>query len=206
MKNAQQLFVISAPSGAGKTTLVKSLINRNSKIKYSISYTTRTPRINEVHGRDYFFINNEEFNRLKSNNEFIEHAKVFDNYYATSKKQIEAILNNGCNAILEIDWQGAMQVRKSIPTCTSIFIMPPSKAALYERLINRGTDTKVTIKQRINESERDMSHWSEFNYCIINDDLELASKELELIFSSSSKLNCTKNPKLIKKINKILCS
>ena len=206
MKNAQQLFVISAPSGAGKTTLVKSLISRNSKIKYSISYTTRAPRKNEVHGRDYFFITNEEFNRLKSNNEFIEYAKVFGNYYATSKKQIETILNDDCNAILEIDWQGAMQVRKSIPACTSIFIMPPSKEALHERLTNRGTDSKGTIKQRINESEEDMSHWSEFNYCIINDNLELASNELELIFSAANKLNCTKNPKLIKKINKILCS
>ncbi len=206
MKKAQQLFVISAPSGAGKTTLVKRLINRNSKIRYSISYTTRTPRKNEVDGRDYFFITNEEFIRLKSNNEFIEHAKVFDNYYASSKKQIESILNDGCHAILEIDWQGAMQVRKSMPTCTSIFIMPPSKEALRERLTKRGTDTKDTIKQRINESEEDMSHWNEFNYCIINDDLELASKELELIFSTSNKKNCTKNPKLIKKINKILCS
>jgi len=206
MKNAQQLFVISAPSGAGKTTLVKSLIKRNSKIRSSISYTTRTPRKNEVDGHDYFFITNEEFIRLKSNNEFIEHAKVFDNYYATSKKQIEAILNDDCHAILEIDWQGAMQVRKSIPTCTSIFIMPPSKEALRERLTSRGTDTKDTIEQRINESEEDMSHWNEFNYCIINDDLELASKELELVFSTSNKKNCTKNPKLIKKINKILCS
>ena len=130
MKYCPKLFVISAPSGAGKTTLVKSLIKRNKNIKYSISYTTRAPRKNEKNGIDYFFVTVNEFNKLKIKNEFIEFAEVFKNFYATSKRQIKDIIKNGNHVVLEIDWQGAQQVRNSMPECVSIFIMPPSQLSL----------------------------------------------------------------------------
>lgn len=204
MNAASKLFVISAPSGAGKTTLVKSLIKGNENIKCSTSYTTRSPRINEKEGEDYFFVSKEEFMQLKNNNKFIEHAKVFNNYYATSREEIEKILCQGAHAILEIDWQGARQVRQSIPECVSIFILPPSKDELQKRLINRATDDAKTIELRIKQANRDMLQWSDFDYCIINDDLETAKKELESIFSNDNEANSTKNLMLLEKINEIL--
>ena len=204
MNSDTKLFVISAPSGAGKTTLVKSLIKSNKNIKCSTSYTTRAPRTNEKEGEDYFFVSKGEFIKHKNNNKFIEYAKVFNNYYATSREQIEKILCQGAHAILEIDWQGARQVRQSIPECVSIFILPPSKDELRERLINRATDDAKTIELRIKEANRDMHQWSEFDYCIINDDLETAEKELESIFSNENEVNSTKNLMLLEKINEIL--
>ena len=204
MNNPTNLFVISAPSGAGKTSLVKRLISRNDKLKYSVSYTTRTPRKNETHGHDYFFVSTNAFNDLKNKNTFIEHAKVFENLYATSREQVQNILDKNHHAILEIDWQGAQQVRKSMPQCISIFILPPSQQELRERLINRATDTEEIIEKRLNEALDDMSHWSEFDYCIINDDLDIAADELEAIFFEKSNYSDTKNPALIKKISKIL--
>ena len=204
MNSDTKLFVISAPSGAGKTTLVKSLIKSNKNIKCSTSYTTRAPRTNEKEGEDYFFVSKGEFIKHKNNNKFIEYAKVFNNYYATSREQIEKILCQGAHAILEIDWQGARQVRQSIPECVSIFILPPSKDELRERLINRATDDAKTIELRIKEANHDMLQWSDFDYCIINDDLETAKKELESIFSNENEVNSTKNLVLIEKINEIL--
>ncbi len=204
MNSDTKLFVISAPSGAGKTTLVKSLIKSNKNIKCSTSYTTRAPRTNEKEGEDYFFVSKGEFIKHKNNNKFIEYAKVFNNYYATSREQIEKILCQGAHAILEIDWQGARQVRQSIPECVSIFILPPSKDELRKRLINRATDDAKTIELRIKEASHDMLQWSDFDYCIINDDLETAKKELESIFSNENEVNSTKNLVLIEKINEIL--
>tara|TARA_B100000579_G_scaffold374928_1_gene339439 strand:+ start:315 stop:941 length:627 start_codon:yes stop_codon:yes gene_type:complete len=204
MNITSKLFVVSAPSGAGKTTLVKSLIKENENIKCSTSYTTRAPRINEKEGEDYFFVSKEEFINLKENNKFIEHAKVFNNYYATSRKEIEKILFQGSHAILEIDWQGARQVRRSISECISIFILPPSKAVLRKRLINRGMDDAKTIELRIKEANHDMLQWSDFDYCIINDDLENAKEDLKSIFSNKNEKNSTKNLNLISEIKKIL--
>lgn len=204
MNNPTNLFVISAPSGAGKTTLVKKLISRNNKLKYSVSYTTRTPRKNEIHGRDYFFVSMNTFNDLKNKKAFIEYANVFENLYATSREQVQNILNKNQHAILEIDWQGAQQVRKSMPQCISIFILPPSQRALRERLTNRATDTKEIIEKRLKEALEDMSHWNEFDYCIINDEFNIAADELAAIFSAENNHNSTKNPILIKKIKKIL--
>tara|TARA_B100001057_G_C22775250_1_gene921326 strand:+ start:160 stop:780 length:621 start_codon:yes stop_codon:yes gene_type:complete len=204
MKYSPKLFVISAPSGAGKTTLVKSLIKRNKNIKYSISFTTRAPRKNEKEGIDYFFVTLNEFNKLKNKNEFIEFAEVFNNFYATSKSQIKNIIENGDHVVLEIDWQGAQQVRNSMPECVSIFIMPPSQSILRQRLESRATDDDDTISLRTQEAREDMRHWSEFDYCVINDDLNTAKEELESIFLDKNNLNNTKNSKLIKKIHKIL--
>src|SRR5262245_30698222 len=147
MKNERgKLFVISAPSGAGKTSLVKALLERAPHLRFSISYTTRKQRPNELHGRDYFFVaGNAEFERMAAAGEFLEHAKVFDNYYGTAKAQVEAILNGGDNVILEIDWQGARQIRKAMPECKTIFILPPSRAELEKRLRGRGTDSDEVI-------------------------------------------------------------
>ena len=173
------LFVIAAPSGAGKTTLVKKIVERNPELRFSISYTTRPQRPNEVDGRDYFFVREDEFQRLKAGGELLESALVFDNHYGTSRSQVETCLGEGRDVILEIDWQGARQVRRSMPECVSIFILPPSTGELERRLRGRKTDSAEVIERRLRDALSDMSHWSEFDHCIINDDLGAAVRELE---------------------------
>ncbi len=176
-----KLFVIAAPSGAGKTTLVRALMARVPSLRFSISYTTRKPRPNEQHGRDYFFVDHAEFERMVEAGEFLEHARVFDNYYGTSKPQVESMLRDGDNVLLEIDWQGAQQIRRAMPECQSIFILPPSRAALEQRLRGRQTDNDEVIARRLRDSIADMSHWNEFDFVVVNDDFERATAELETI-------------------------
>jgi guanylate kinase len=176
-----KLFVIAAPSGAGKTTLVRALMERVPSLKFSISYTTRKPRPNEQHGRDYFFVDHAEFERMVNAGEFLEHARVFDNYYGTSKPQVESMLREGENVLLEIDWQGAQQIRRALPECQSIFILPPSREALEQRLRGRQTDNDEVIARRLRDSIADMSHWNEFDYVVVNDTFEHATAELETI-------------------------
>ena len=175
------LFVIAAPSGAGKTTLVRALMTRVPSLRFSISYTTRKPRPNEQHGRDYFFVDHAEFERMVAADEFLEHARVFDNYYGTSKAQVERMLRDGENVLLEIDWQGAQQIRRALPECRSIFVLPPSREALEQRLRGRQTDNDEVIARRLRDSIADMSHWNEFEYVVVNDDFERATAELETI-------------------------
>ena len=176
-----KLFVIAAPSGAGKTTLVRALMTRVPSLRFSISYTTRKPRPNEQHGRDYFFVDHAEFERMAAAGEFLEHARVFDNYYGTSKPQVEGMLRDGENVLLEIDWQGAQQIRRALPECKSIFILPPSREALEQRLRGRQTDNDAVIARRLRDSIADMSHWNEFDYVVVNDNFERATAELEAI-------------------------
>lgn len=184
-----RLVVIAAPSGAGKTTLVHALIERNPDFVFSVSYTTRPKRPNEEHGRDYFFVSEEEFRRLEREGEFLESARVFDHYYGTSRSQVAGELARGRNVVLEIDWQGARQVRAAMPDCRSIFILPPSLAALEERLRARRTDSETVIRRRLRDSLSDLSHWNEFDYVVINDDLERAIDELEGIATGRYRRN-----------------
>ena len=189
MSSDASLFVIAAPSGAGKTTLVKALVERNPALRFSISYTTRKKRVTEVEGKDYFFVGESEFEALKAKGGLLESALVFDNQYGTSRSQVEEYLADGHHVILEIDWQGAQQVRQSMPDCKTIFILPPSRGELERRLRDRKTDSNSVIERRLNDALGDMSHWSEFDYVIINDDLGISTTELELVIQGGGREN-----------------
>jgi guanylate kinase len=176
------LYVIAAPSGAGKTSLVKAVLARDPSLRVSISHSTRKPRENERDGVDYHFVSLDEFKRLVAAGAFLEHAQVYDNFYGTSRQGVEALLASGHDVILEIDWQGARQVRNAQPDCRSIFILPPSRRSLEERLRNRRTDTEEVIQRRLRDSIADMSHFAEFDQVVVNDDFESAvSHLLEII-------------------------
>ena len=173
-----RLFVIAAPSGAGKTSLVRALMEREPGLRFSISYTTRTRRPTELHGRDYFFVGRDEFERMVASGEFLEHARVFDNYYGTARRPVEAALAAGQDLILEIDWQGAAQIRDALPECISIFILPPSRPELERRLRGRGTDAEEVIQRRLRDAASDMTHWREFDHVVVNDDFSQALAQL----------------------------
>jgi guanylate kinase len=175
------LFVIAAPSGAGKTSLVRALMERKPGLRFSISYTTRQQRPNEVHGRDYFFVSKEDFERKVDAGAFLEHARVFDNYYGTARQQVEESLAAGQDLILEIDWQGAGQIRRAMPECISVFILPPSRDELERRLRGRGTDADEVIRRRLDDAAADMTHWREFDFVVVNDDFDRALQELQEI-------------------------
>src|SRR5687768_16399356 len=180
------LFVIAAPSGAGKTSLVKAVLARDPSLRMSVSHTTRKQRENEVPGRDYHFVDVEEFQRLRDAGEFLEHAQVYDNYYATAREGVEALRDAGHDVILEIDWQGARQVRQAQPDCRSIFILPPSRQSLEQRLRNRKTDSDEVIARRLRDSIADLSHYAEFDRVIVNDEFEAAVAQLLDILSGGS--------------------
>ncbi|NOX68993.1 MAG: guanylate kinase [Gammaproteobacteria bacterium] len=202
-KNAR-LFVFAAPSGAGKTTLVKAMVERFPTLRFSVSYTTRKRRKDEQEGRDYFFVSTEQFRRLEADGELLESAIVFDNHYGTSRSQVEKHLADGHNVLLEIDWQGARQVRESMPDCVSVFILPPSRQELARRLQARRTDSDAVIARRLGEALSDMSHWDEFDYCIINDSLDLAVAEMATIFGGTNQANRRDNTTLQADIQRIL--
>jgi guanylate kinase len=156
-------------------------MQREPALRFSISYTTRPQRPNEVHGRDYFFVAREEFDRMVAAGEFLEHATVFDNSYGTARRQVEDSLAAGQDLILEIDWQGARQIRQALPECRSIFILPPSRPELERRLRGRGTDAEEVIQRRLRDAAGDMGHWREFEFVVVNDDFERALGELQAI-------------------------
>jgi len=172
------LFVIAAPSGAGKTSLVKAVLDRDPSLRVSVSHTTRKQRPTEVPGRDYNFVAVEEFQRLRDAGEFLEHAQVFDNYYGTGRAQVEALRNAGHDVILEIDWQGARQVRAAQADCKTVFILPPSRLELETRLRNRKTDSSEVIERRLRDSIADMSHFAEFDSVVVNEKFENAVIDL----------------------------
>jgi len=199
-----RLFVITAPSGAGKTTLVHAMVTRNPELRFSISYTTRPQRSNEADGVDYLFVDTGQFDMLRATGELLESATVFDNLYGTSRKQVQQILANGHHVILEIDWQGARQVRESMPDCVSIFIMPPSLAELERRLRDRRTDSEWVIKRRLRDAVTDMRRWDEFDYVIINGDLDQAVTDLETVFAGQARAQATKNRELRARVREII--
>ena len=183
-----RLFVIAAPSGAGKTSLVKALLQRKPELHVSISYTTRTKRPTEEDGREYHFVSVGDFQQLVSQGQFLEHAQVFDNFYGTGRRPVEAELARANNVVLEIDWQGARQVRKTMPECVTVFVLPPSRSALEERLRNRRTDSEEVIARRLQDAVGDMSHWGEFDYVVVNDQFEKAVGDLVSIVEGRSTL------------------
>ena len=189
------IFIIAAPSGCGKTSLVNALIEGSNNIAVSVSHTTRKARKGEIDGENYHFISNEIFEKMISNKEFVEYAEVFGNMYGTTKKNIKEKLDSNIDIILEIDWQGARQVRQNIANAISIFILPPSKKALLERLTTRGQDDEITITKRMQNSKREMSHFNEFSYLIINDQFDSALNNLRDIIDDFG--NNIKNTELL---------
>jgi len=178
------LYIISAPSGAGKTSMVKALLEGLSDVVVSVSNTTRAPRPGEQDGVDYHFIDKSEFERLVEAGEFLEYAKVFDNYYGTRRATVEAERKAGRDVILEIDWQGARQVASAAPEAVKVFILPPSAEALRERLTARGQDSAEIIERRMADAISEMSHYEEYQYLIFNDDFDTAVDELRAVFVS----------------------
>lgn len=175
------LYIISAPSGAGKTSLVKALVEALPDIRVSVSHTTRKMRPGEVDGLNYNFVETAEFERMVDDNLFLEHAQVFDNYYGTSRQWVEQQLREGIDVILEIDWQGAQQVRPRMNGCVSVFILPPSRDELVSRLRGRGQDSEEVIQRRFQDAVTDMSHYTEYDYVVINDDFDEALTDLAAI-------------------------
>ena len=176
-----ELWVISAPSGAGKTSLVRKLLERDPTLKFSISYTTRKPRTSETPGRDYFFVTEPEFLEMKRQDAFLEHAQVFDHWYGTGREHVAALQSAGFTVVLEIDWQGARQVRERAPGSHSVFILPPSVAELERRLRGRQTDSEAVIARRLKDALGDMTHWNEFEHVIVNDDFDAALDRLAAV-------------------------
>ena len=185
--NTACLFTISAPSGAGKTSLVKALREkRQNSIAVSVSHSTRSIRPGETDGLDYHFVSRDCFEDMVRDDAFIEHARVFDNYYGTAQASVEKLLESGKHVILEIDWQGARQVKQKMPDTICIFILPPSREVLEQRLIDRGTDDRKTIERRMMEADNEMSHYADAEYLLINEDFEKALQALECIIHAQS--------------------
>lgn len=175
------LYIVAAPSGGGKTSLVRYLIETLDSIEVSVSHTTRAMRPGERNGVDYFFVNEEEFIGMVNENAFIEHARVFNHLYGTSTAQIAGRLAQGIDVVLDIDWQGAEQIRRSFPDAISIFIIPPSLEELKSRLMNRRQDKDEVISERMKKAQDELSHYPEFDYLIVNDNFEHAASDLEAI-------------------------
>lgn len=176
-----RLWVVAAPSGAGKTSLVRALLERDARLRFSISYTTRPRRSSERDGRDYFFVTEERFLAMVTGQAFLEHARVFDHWYGTGREHVAELLRQGYSVLLEIDWQGARQVRERAPESESIFILPPSVAELERRLRGRKTDSEAVIERRLRDALGDMTHWSEFDHVVVNDDFDAALERLAAI-------------------------
>jgi guanylate kinase len=181
------LWVVAAPSGAGKTSLVRALLDREPSLRFSISYTTRPRRSSEVDGRDYFFVSEARFLEMVRDQAFLEHAQVFDHWYGTGREHVDGLLAAGFSVVLEIDWQGARQVRERAPSSQSIFILPPSVAELELRLRGRGTDSEAVIQRRLRDALGDMTHWTEFDHVIVNDDFAAALGRLAAVIQGQDR-------------------
>ncbi len=194
------LFVVAAPSGAGKSTLVNALLEREPGISLSVSHTTRPPRRGEEYGRHYYFVERADFEREIAEGIFLEYAEVHGNLYGTSRTTVEGLLAQGCDVLLEIDWQGAQQIRKFVPGCISVFILPPSRHELERRLRGRGSDAEEVIARRLRNSREEIAHASEFDCVIVNDRFESALDELQSIVHAvrdGAPLECERHASLI---------
>lgn len=178
---ASRLFVVSAPSGAGKTTIVRRLVDGRPGVSLAVSHTTRPARANERHRRDYFFVADKAFDAIRDGDGFLEHAEVFGNRYGTSRREVEGKLASGRRVILEIDWQGAAQVRRAMPEAESVFLLPPSRDELQRRLKGRKSDSPEALARRLSEASGDVSQWRDFHYVLINDDLDETCRRMSRI-------------------------
>jgi len=177
------LFIIAAPSGGGKTSLVNALLRDDPRLVLSVSHTTRAARPGEQDGQHYHFVSEADYKQMVNNGDFMEHARVFDHYYGTNRNSVALQLEQGQDVILEIDWQGARQVREVFPDCCPIFIIPPSLEDLRKRLTGRGQDSPEVIQRRMRDAQAEISHWAEFDYLVINDDFDTALEELQAIIN-----------------------
>ena len=205
-----EIIVISAPSGAGKTSLVRAMVERFDHLVSSISHTPRDQREGEIHGEDYFFVDHEEFEAMRAAGKFLEHAEVFGNFYGTAIQQIEERQAQGWDVILEIDWQGARNIRARMKNVLSVFILPPSIETLRQRLVSRGRDDKQVIDSRMGAAAAEMSHYDEYEFLLVNDDFQLAAEELAAIIEQKSENTANlaakvrlRHPNLIAEIAKI---
>ena len=197
-----RMIILSSPSGAGKTTLVKKL-STEKKYKISVSHTTREPRINEVNGADYFFISKEDFNKMIKDNAFLEYAEVFENLYGSTKDQVFQDLENGYNVLFDIDWQGTEQIKNQTLNykLVTFFILPPSREVLHQRLISRGESNEKIIKMRMEQFDKDILHWKDYDFVVVNEDLDKCYKEIIEYLENKLKYN---KSKIEKHINKLL--
>ena len=195
------MFVLSSPSGVGKTTLTKKIAEHNQNFKISISYTTRKPRPNEINGADYCFVTEQEFNTLIKENSFFEYANIFNNRYGTLKKTVEVLLSQGKDVLFDIDWQGTQQLKKNKNlSLITFFILPPNVKVLKERLLNRHNGQEEIIKKRMNKFNEELSHWTDYNYVVINDDLDICyNKILDIIMSEKRGITQRQNTNEIQK-------
>ena len=198
------LYIVSVPSGAGKTSLVKALVDAQPQVRVSVSHTTRAMRPGEVDGVNYHFVSREDFLARLERNEFLEHAEVFGNLYGTSQRWLEDTLAEGFDLILEIDWQGAQQVRRLMPQAKSIFILPPTQEALRQRLNNRGQDSDEIIDKRMREAVSEMSHYVEYDYLVINDDFAHALIDLQSIFRANQLIQKTQQQRHARLLGELL--
>lgn len=203
---AGELIVIAAPSGAGKTTLVRALLEQLPELEFSTSYTTRQPRPQEREGVDYFFVSDDEFARMRADNAFLEYAQVFDYWYGTGKVQVASRRAEGHTVVLEIDWQGAAQVRQAAPEARTIFIAPPSVAELEQRLRGRATDSDAVIRRRLADSVSDLTHWDEFDYVIFNEEVPAAVTALATIVRGGGAMHRTSVPAVRARIEQVLAA
>lgn len=198
------LFVFSAPSGAGKTSLLSALRKEDTRVSVSISHTTRAMRPGEVDGRDYFFVTTEAFQAKIANGDFLEHARVFDHYYGTARSTVDDMLAQGKDVILEIDWQGARQVRSLVEGCITVFILPPSREALDARLRKRGQDSEETIARRMRDAHREITHYEEYDFIIINDDFDQALADIRHVLAARRLSRHHLDPEALARISQLL--
>jgi guanylate kinase len=203
---AAALYVVSAPSGAGKTSLVKAALDRDPRLRLSISHTTRKRREHEVDSVHYFFVDRPRFDAMVAAGEFLEHAEVFDNFYGTGRAQVQRLISEGHPVILEIDWQGARQVRAAMPDAVTVFVLPPSREELERRLRDRKTDSDAVIARRLRDAVADMGHWNEFDYVIVNEDFEAAVRDFQVILAGHGEALRGSRPELRSLLGRLLAA